>query len=139
MALLIKRRLQAFEYKSYRRLLHISYRDHVTNEHVRQTVENFVGPQEPLLATVKRRKLAFYGHVTRHSSLCKTVLQGTVEGGRKRGRPRKSWSDNIRTWTQLSTPELLDTVTDRPRWREVSSSSALRSPLRRPRHGNDLT
>ena len=40
-----ERRIQAFEYKSYRRLLHISYRDHVTNEQVRQTVENIVGPQ----------------------------------------------------------------------------------------------
>ncbi|KAH3852769.1 hypothetical protein DPMN_095287 [Dreissena polymorpha] len=33
------------------------------------------GPQEPLLATVKRRKLAWFGHVTRHDFLRKTVGQ----------------------------------------------------------------
>ena len=43
-----------------------------------------MGPQEPLLATVKRRKLAWFGHVTRHDSLPKTILQGTSEGGRRR-------------------------------------------------------
>ncbi|KAH3861537.1 hypothetical protein DPMN_024469 [Dreissena polymorpha] len=32
-----------------------------------------VGPKEPLLAAVKRQKLAWFGHVTRHDSLCKTV------------------------------------------------------------------
>ncbi|KAH3831502.1 hypothetical protein DPMN_104770 [Dreissena polymorpha] len=37
----------------------------------------FVGPQEPLQATVQLRKLALFGHVTRLKSLCKTVLQGT--------------------------------------------------------------
>ena len=43
---------------------------------------NFLwSPQEPLLATVMRRKLAWFGHVTHHDSLSKTILQGTLEGG----------------------------------------------------------
>ncbi|KAL8567715.1 hypothetical protein ACOMHN_009023 [Nucella lapillus] len=44
------------------------------------------GKQEPLLSVVKRRKLTWFGHVNRHDSLAKTILQGTVEGGRRRGR-----------------------------------------------------
>ena len=48
-----ERRIQAFKYKCLRRLLKISYREHKTNDFVRKTVENLVGPQEPLLATVK--------------------------------------------------------------------------------------
>ena len=54
---------------------------------------------EPLLATVKRRKLTRFGHVTRHDSLSKTILQDTLEGGRRRGRQRKCWMDNIKMWT----------------------------------------
>ena len=38
-----------------------------------------VGPQELLLATVRRWKLAWFGHVTCHDSLSKTVLQGAKE------------------------------------------------------------
>ncbi|KAH3702807.1 hypothetical protein DPMN_077833 [Dreissena polymorpha] len=46
-----------------------------------------VGPQEPLLATFKRRKLALFGHVTRHDSLFKTVLHGTLKRERSPSRP----------------------------------------------------
>ena len=119
-----ERRIQAFEYKCMRRLLKISYREHKTNKFVWQQVESHVGTQEHLLSTVKRRKLAWYGHVTRHNSLCKTIMQGTVEGGRRRGRQRKSWSDDVKTWTDLTMPELLTAVLDRPAWQKMSASCA---------------
>ena len=133
-----ERRIQAFEYKCWRRLLKISYREHKTNDFVKNMVESFVGPQEPLLATVKYRKMKWFAHVTRHDSLCKTILQGTVEGGRRRGRPRKSWTDNIKTWTGLAAPELLAVAADRPAWRRLSASSAHRSPQRPSGHGIDV-
>ncbi|GFN94132.1 hypothetical protein PoB_002063800 [Plakobranchus ocellatus] len=31
----------------------------------------------------------------------KTIMQGTVNGGRRRGRQKKRWDDNIREWTGL--------------------------------------
>ena len=51
---------------------------------------------EDLLTIVKRSKLQWYGHVFRSSSLAKTILQGTVKGGRRQGRQKKTWEDNIR-------------------------------------------
>ena len=50
----------------------------------------------------KERKLKWYGHVTRSSGLAKTTLQGTVQGGRRRGRQRKRTVDNIKEWTGIS-------------------------------------
>ena len=35
--------------------------------------------------------LSWFGHVCRHETLQKTMLQGTVEGARHKGRSRKSW------------------------------------------------
>ena len=125
-----ERRIQAFEMKCLRRLLRISYLEHKTNDYVRSLVSSYVGPQEPLLTTVKRRKLAWFGHVTRHDTLSKTILQGTVEGGRRRGRQRKSWTDNVKEWTDLSIPALLTTAANRTAWRKLSVSSALMSPRR---------
>ena len=58
------------------------------------------GPRERLLAIVKRWNLAWFGHVTCHDSLSKTILQGTLEGGRP-GRQRKCWMDNVKEWTSL--------------------------------------
>ena len=97
-----ERRIQSFENKCYRRMLHISYKEHRTNDYVRQTVTTHAGVQEPLLSTVKRRKLAWYGHVTRHTSLAKTILQGTEEGKRRRARQRKFWMNNIKEWAGCS-------------------------------------
>ena len=52
-------------------------------------VSQSVRPHEDLLATVKRRKLQFYGHVSRSSGMAKTILQSTVKGGRRQGRQKK--------------------------------------------------
>ena len=46
-------------------------------------------------------------YVTCHDSLSKTILQDTLEGGRRHGRQRKCWVDNIKEWTSLPMPELL--------------------------------
>jgi hypothetical protein len=88
-----ERRIQAFEYKCLRRLLRISYLEHKTNQFVRNTVSALVGPQEPLLATVKRRKLAWFGHVTRHNSLCKAILRHPLQTRTIPRRRRWSLSD----------------------------------------------
>ena len=88
------------EIRCYRKMLHISYKDHVTTEEVRAKVQQAIGPPEDLLMIVKRRKLQWYGHVSRSSSLAKTILQGTVKGGRRQGREKKDG----KTTSRMSRP-----------------------------------
>ena len=64
-------------------------------------IQQAIGPHEDLLTIVKRRKLQWYGHVSRSSGLAKTILQGTVKGGRRQGGQRKRWEVNIREWPGL--------------------------------------
>ena len=97
----LQRRIQAMEMRCYRKILRISFKDHVTNDEVRAKIQQAIGPHEDLLTTVKRRKLQWYGHASRSSGLAKTILQGTVKGGRSQGRQRKRWEDNIRELTGL--------------------------------------
>ena len=66
--------------------LHISYKDHITNKEVHAKIQQAIGPHEDLLTIGKRRKLQWYGHVSHSSGLAKTILQGTVKGGRGQGR-----------------------------------------------------
>ena len=96
-----ERRIQAMEMRCYRKILHMSYKDHVTNEEVRAKIQQAVGPYKDLLTIIKRCKLQWYGHVSHSSGLAKTILQGTMKGGRRQGRKRKRWEDNIREWTGL--------------------------------------
>ena len=57
------------EMRCYRKILHISYKHHVTNEEVRAKIQQAIGPHEDLLTIVKRCKVQWYGHVShsRHS------------------------------------------------------------------------
>ena len=82
-------------------MLRISCKDHVTNEVVRAKIQQATGKHENLLTIVKRRRLRWYGHVSRSSGLPKTILQGTVKGGRRQGRQRKRWEENVRERTGL--------------------------------------
>ena len=84
-----------------------------------------IGPHEDLLTIVKRRKLQWYGHVSRSSGLPKTVLQGTVKGERGQGRQRKRWEDNIREWTGLEFAKSQRTVENREKWRKLFAKSSV--------------
>ena len=62
--------------RCYRRLLIISYKDHVTYEEVRRKIQAAIGEYVKLLAMVKKRKLRWFGHVSMSSGLTKIILQG---------------------------------------------------------------
>ena len=88
----------------YRKILHILHRDHVTNEEVRAKIQQAIVPHGDL-TVVKGRKLKWYGHVSRPSGLAKTILQGTMKGGRRQGRQRrdgKTTSGNGPAWSSPS-------------------------------------
>ena len=102
----LQRRIQTMEMRCYRKILHISYKDHVTNEEVRAKLQRAIGSHEDLQTIVKRHKLQWYGHVSRSSGLAKTVLQGTVKGGRRQdGQFAKSQTagENREKWRKLVT------------------------------------
>ena len=71
----LKKRTQAFEMRCYRRLLNISYKVHVTYEDVGRKIQAAIGKYDELLTLVKKRKLRWFGHVSRSSGLAKTILR----------------------------------------------------------------
>ncbi|GFO36489.1 endonuclease-reverse transcriptase [Plakobranchus ocellatus] len=88
-----ERRIKAVELRRFRKLLNVSY--HITNEDVKRRIRRAIGPHTDLLTLAKQRKLNWY----RSSILAKTILLGTVQSGRRRGRRGKRWEDNIRVCT----------------------------------------
>ena len=67
----------------------------------------------------KEIKLQWYGHVSRSSGLAKSILQGTVNGGRRQGRQKKRWEDNLREWTGLEFIKSQRAVGNREKWRTI--------------------
>ena len=125
-----KRRIQAMEMRCYRKILRISYKDHVTNEEVRAKIQQAIVPHEDLLTILKRRKLQWHGHVSRSSGLARTILQGTAKGGRRQGRQRKRLEDNIRERTCLGFAMSQRAVENREKWRKLVAKSSV--VLQRP-------
>ena len=78
-----------------------------------------------LLTIIKRRRLQGYGHVYRSSGLAKTILQGTVKGGRRQGRQRKRWEDNIGEWTGLEFAKSQRVVENRDNWNKLVAKSSV--------------
>ena len=113
------------EMRCYRKILHISYKDHVTNKEVSATIQQAIGPHEDHLMIVKRCKLQWYSHVSHSSGLAKTILQGTVKAGRRQGGQRKRWEDNIREWTGLEFDKSQRAVENREKWRKLVAKSSV--------------
>ena len=52
-------------------------------------------------------------------------VQGTVKGGRRQGRQRKRWEDDIREWTGLEFAKSQRAVNFREKWRKLVGKSAV--------------
>ena len=105
------------EMRCWRKILRISRKDYVTNEEVRAKIQEAIGPHEDLLTTVKRRKLQWYGHLPFIRS-GQNHLARHSEGGRRQGRQKKWWEDNIREWTGLKFAKSHRAVENREKWRK---------------------
>jgi len=67
------------------------------------------------------------------SCLEKEMIQITMPGARRRGRPRTVWMDNINTWTGLLVEESIRMTEDRDKWRKYVHGVACGQPLDRGR------
>jgi len=102
--------------KGLRKIVRVSW----TAKKTKEWVLNKAGVKRELLDTIKARNLAYYGHTMRKQGSCleKEIMQGTMPGAHKRGRPRTAWMDNIKTWTGLSVEESIRMREDRDKWRK---------------------
>ena len=125
----LENKIQAFEMRCFRRLLGIPYTAHRTNDSVKQQVEDIIGAYEPLLETARRRKLQWFGHISRQcGTLSNTILQGCVEGKRNQGRPKINWMTNVTSWTGMSAVECHRLAENREMWRNLVHNA--KTPLR---------
>ena len=70
-----------------------------------------------MLSIVKKRKLCWFGNVSRSNIFAKNIQQRRIEGARPRGCPKMEWIDNIYKWTSKDLGDLLMITKDRKKWR----------------------
>ena len=109
----MKTRVETFEVWAYRRILKISWTEKLINKEVLSRMEM----KKRLFTIIQIRKLKYFGHINRHSLMIKkTLLNGRVNGKRRRGRPRTSCTSNIEEWTGKSYIEAVRLTSNRYSW-----------------------
>ena len=109
------KRIEAFEMWMLRRMMKISYTEHVSNEEVLRRTNS----KRTLKSEIIRRKLQYFGHVVRGERLQRRLLDGQVEGTRGRGRPRRTWMTDIKETTGKKYAECVRTVQRRERLQHI--------------------
>ena len=88
--------------RCFRTLLGISFKNHITNDAIRDKTRQAIGPYDKMLTTVKKRKLRWFGHVSRIIRACQDNLTKNSSARReRRAGQKKRWQNSIFGWTGL--------------------------------------
>ena len=74
-----------------------------------------------LLRIVQHRKLRYFGHLIRENDKQRRLLEGKVEGKRRRGRQRVTWMKNVKELCQMDYCGCVRAAVDRTRWRIMTA------------------
>lgn len=110
-----RRRIDAFEMYTWRRMLRIPWTEKRTNESILQELNI----TERLSKTIQRSILKYFGHIMRRKddSLEKLIVQGKIEGKRPRGRSPTRYVDQVSGATGTSVYDCIRTAENREDWR----------------------
>ena len=110
-----EQRIQAMEMWLYRRMLKVAWTEKKTNEEVLA----MANADREILVNIRERQLRFLGHILRRDGLEQNSIEGKLEGRRPRGRPRRSYINEIKNIVgERNIRGVKELARDRQRWKQ---------------------
>ena len=114
----MERKLEATEMWFHRRMLHISWKDHVTNDEVLRRGRT----ERKLMNRIRAGQMSFLGHIMRKHGLENIVVTGKIEGERSRGRPRLNFMKSLSQLLKISEVEIIERTRNREEWKTMTAN-----------------
>ena len=91
----------------------------ITNQEVLRRVQL---KKACLLVDIRKKKMGYFGHIIRHSTLQHGLLEGNIEGMHSRGSRKTMWMGNITEWSGFGYLEATRKAQDMNYWRQLIAS-----------------
>ena len=122
-----KSRLRVFEMTCLLKIERVT-RDRIRNEEIRGRLH----VQQDIVGDIAKRRLRYFGHIPRmdNGRYPKIAFNGYVHGQRRRGRPKKRWSDVVRAdcnFMGMTVNSAARNSSDRDGWRKSIEELLLRA------------
>lgn len=112
-----EKKLLVFEMAALRKIAGVRRIDKIRNDDIRARLNCI----KTIVQVVYQRQHRWLGHVLRfdRKRIATTVLQGKVEGVRRRGKPRATWTSEVERRENLSLHQAGVIAQDRAKWKEL--------------------
>ena len=119
-----EKKIKAVEMWCYRRMLKLSWTQRKTNKEVLE----MASAERNMITTIRSRQMRFLGHIMRRGELEDLSITGKLNGKRPRGRPRFTYTEQIRKLINedhqvMAANDILHATRDRTYWKTIMEAN----------------
>ena len=103
-------------------MFRISHLDRKTNLEVLEMAK----AKQTLLRTIQERKLQYFGHLIRGKGKQKLLMEGKIEGTRRKGKQRRTWTSDVTGWCGSSYTKCVRMAENRKEWSSMTADLLIR-------------